>query len=87
MFCGNYVESQYYNHLGRKKVKNTRCDISVADDIGVICYLFEYEMLDDETKRKRDIWGNNPLLMYRNCFDSKIKIHISGKSSNTRENK
>ena len=26
LFCGDYIESQYYNHLGGKKAKNSSKD-------------------------------------------------------------
>ena len=37
-------------------------------------------------KRSRNIGGNNPLVIYRDCFNSNLKIATSGGSSNAREN-
>ena len=44
-------------------------------------------MSDAEIRKSRDIGGKNPLLVYRDCFNSKIKIPTSGGSSNARESK
>ena len=39
MFCGDYIESQCYNHLGRKKAKNSsKGGRLVMGDICRICY-------------------------------------------------
>ena len=50
-----------------------------------ICYSFQDVLLDAVIKRSRNIRGNNTLLIFRDCFNSKIKIPTSGRSSNTPE--
>ena len=85
LFCGDYIESQYYNHLSGKKVKeSSKGEIFVMGNICAICYSFQDVFSDAEIKRSRNIGGNNPLLIFHDCFNSKIKIPTSGGSSNTR---
>ena len=86
LFCGDYIESQYYNHLGGKKAKNgSKGSRLVTVNICAICYSFQYVLSYAEIKRSRNIGGNNPLLICRDCFNSTIKIPTSGGSSNARE--
>ena len=85
-FCGNYVESQYYNHLGGKKVKDINKGGSLAmRNICAICYSFHYVFSDDEIKRSCIIGGKNYLLIFRDIFNSNIKIMTSGGYSNSSE--
>ena len=87
LFCGDYIESQYYNHLGGKKANNSSKDsILVTFSICAICYSFRYILSDAEIKRIRNILGKNPLLICRDCFNSIIKILTSGGSSKALEN-
>ena len=66
LFCGDYIESQYYNNLGGKKEKNiTKGGRLVTGDICAICYSFRDVLSDDEIKMSRNIGGNNPLLICR----------------------
>ena len=44
-------------------------------------------MSDAEIKKSHDIGGKNPLLVCRDCFNSKIKIPTSGGPSNAIESK
>ena len=42
LFCGDYIESKYYNHLGGKKVNKIRkVGIFVTGNICSICYSFQ----------------------------------------------
>ena len=85
MFCGDYTESKYYNHLGGKKAKKIiKVEIFVTGNICAICYSFQDVLLDAEIKRSRNIGGNNPLLICRDFFNRNIKIPNSGKSRNSR---
>ena len=85
LFCGDYIESQYYNHLGGKKSKKTsKCGRLVAGNICAICYSFQNVLSDAEIKRSRNIGGKNPILICCDYFNSNIKTPTSGVSSNTR---
>ena len=87
LFFGDYIESQYYNHLGGKKAKSSSIGGRfITKNICAICYSFQDFLSDAEIKRSRNIGGNNPLLICRDCFNSNIEIPTSGGSSNTREN-
>ena len=86
LFCGDYIESRYYNHFGGKKVKNgSKGGRLVTGDIYSIWYSFQDVLSDAEMKRSRNIGGNNPLLICHSCFNSNIKIPTSDGSSNVRE--
>ena len=86
LFCGDYIESEYYNHLGGKKAKNSsKGGRLVMGDICKICYSFQDVLSDAEIKRSRNIGGKNPLLICSDCFNGNIKIPTSGGSSNARE--
>ena len=66
LFCGEYIESQYYNHLAGKKAKNSSKGIRlVTGNICEICYSFQDVLSDDEIKRSHNIGGKNPLLRCR----------------------
>ena len=39
-FCGDYIESQYDNHLGGKKRKDERGGRLVTKNVCAICYTF-----------------------------------------------
>ena len=85
LFCGEYIESQYYNHLGENKAKNGgKGDRLVTGDICAIFYSFQDVLSDAEIKRIRNIGGNNHLLICRDCFNSNINIPTLGGSSNAR---
>ena len=63
-FFGNYIESQYYNHLGGKKAKNSSKGVRlVMGNICAICYSFQDVLSDHEIKRSRNAGGKNPLLI------------------------
>ena len=67
LFCGEYIDSKYYNHLGGNKSKNIRNDeILATGNIFAIYYSFQDVLLDSEIKRSRNIGGNNPILI---CLD------------------
>ena len=86
LFCGYYIESQYYNRLGGKKANiRNKGGIFVTDDICAIRYSCQDVLSDTEIKRIRHIGGKNLLLICRDLFNSNIKIITSGGSSNTRE--
>ena len=86
LFFGNYIESQYYNHLGGKKSKkSSKGGRLVMVNICKICYLFQGVLQDFEIKRSCNVGGNNPLPVCRDCFNSNIKMLTSGGSSNTQE--
>ena len=52
LFCGGYVEPQYYNHLGGEKDRNTYgSGRLVTNDICAIYYSFKDTLLDVETKK------------------------------------
>ena len=56
MFCGDYIESQYYNHLGGKKAKNSsKGGRLVTENICAICNSFQNIFSDAEIKRGRNI--------------------------------
>ena len=66
LFCGDYIESQFYNHLGGKKSNNSSKGIRlVTGGICAIGYLFQDVLSDVEIKRSRNIGGNNSLLILR----------------------
>ena len=74
LFCGDYVEPQYYNHLGGKKAQRTsRSRILVTEAICAICYSYRDVLSDAEINNSRVIGGKNPLLVCRDCFNSNIK--------------
>ena len=82
-FFGDYIESQYYNHLGGKKSKNSIKGVRlVTGSIYAICYSFQNVFPDAEIKKSHIIRENYPLLICRDCFISDIKIPTSGGSSN-----
>ena len=86
LFYGDYIESQYYNHLGGKKAKNSsKGGRLVMGNICKTCYSFQDVLSDAEIKRSCNIGGKNPLLICRDCFNSNIKIPTSGVSSNTQK--
>ena len=86
LFCGDYIESQCYNHLGRKKAKNSsKGGRLVTGKTCAIWYSFQDVLSDAEIKGIRNIGGKNPLIIYRDCFNSNIKNPTSGRSSNARE--
>ena len=86
VFCGDYIESQYYNNLGGKKANNSsKGGRLVTGNICAICYSFQDVLSDAVLKRSRNIGGNNPLLICRDCFNSNIKIPALGVSSNARK--
>ena len=70
-----------------KTAKNRVDSRLVTDGICALCYSFEDVLLETEIKKSHDIGGKNPLLVCRDCFNSKIKIPTSSGSSNVRENK
>ena len=87
LFRSDYIESQYFNHLGGKKENNIiKGGRLVTGNICSMYYPFQEVLSDSEIKRSCNIGGNNPLLICRDCFNSNIKIPTSGGSSNTREN-
>ena len=87
LFCGDYIESQHYNHLGGKKLKkSSKGGRFVTWNICGIYYSFHDILSDAEIKRSCNIGGKNPLLICRDCFNSNIKIPTSGGSSNARGN-
>ena len=64
LFCGNYIESQYYNHLGGKKPNNSIKGIRlVTGDICAMYYSFQYVFLGAETNRIGNIGLNITLLI------------------------
>ena len=86
LFCGDYIESQYYNHLGGRKANNSSKGYRlVTGNICAVCYLFQDVLSDAEIKRIRNIGGKSPLLICRDCFNSNIKIPTSGGSCNAQE--
>ena len=87
LFCGEYIESQYYNHLGGKKAKDSIKGVRLLmGNICEICYSFQDVLLYSEINRSRNIVVKNPLVICRDCFNSNIKITTSGGSSNAWEN-
>ena len=83
LFCGNYIESQYYNHLGGKKSNNgSKCGSLVTGNICAICYSFQDVFSDVEIKSSPNIRGKNSLLIFCDCFNINIKILTFGGSSN-----
>ena len=61
-FCGDYIESQYYNHLSAKKSKNiSKGGRLVTDNICTIFHSFQDVLSDAKIKRIRNIGGDNPL--------------------------
>ena len=83
LFCGDYIELQYYNHLGGKKSNNSgKVGSLVMGNISKICYSFQDVLWGAEIKSSRNVGGNNPLLKCRDC----IKIPTSGGSINSQEN-
>ena len=47
LFCGDYIESQYYNNLGGKKANNSsKGGRLVMGNICTICYSFQYVLPD-----------------------------------------
>ena len=86
MFCGDYIESQYYNHLGGNKVnKGSKGGRFVMENICAKYYSFQAVLSDAAIKRSRNIGGNKLLLIFRDCFNSNIKILTSGGSNNSQE--
>ena len=56
LFCGDYIESQYYNHLGGKKAKNSsKGGRLVTGSICAICHSSQDLLSDAEIKRSRNI--------------------------------
>ena len=65
LFHGDYIESQYYNHLGGKKAKNgCKGGRSLIRNMCTICYLFQDYLLDAEINGIRNIRGKSTLLIY-----------------------
>ena len=65
-FCDDYIESQYYNHLGGKRAKNiSKVSRLVTGNICAIFYSFQDILSDAGIKRSRNIGGNNPILILR----------------------
>ena len=66
LFFGYYSESQYYNHLGRKKANNSgKWGILVTGNICIIFNSFQVVLLGAEIKKNCNIGVNNPLLICR----------------------
>ena len=59
MRCGDYIEPHYYNPSSG--VNGGRI---VTEDICAICYESEDIVQTEEIRKKRDIGGENPLLIY-----------------------
>lgn len=88
LFCGDYVEAQYYNHLGDKKSQGKKSNRKLlTEDVCAICCSYRDVVSNTEIKESRDIGGKNPLLICCECFNNNIKIPTSGGSSNSRESR
>ena len=88
LFFGDYIESQYYNHLGGKKANNgIKGRKLLTGNICTIYYLFQDVFSDVEIKKSCYVGVNNPLLVSCDFFNSNIKIPILVRSSSTREKK
>ena len=88
LFCGDYVEVQYYNHLGDKKSHGKKSNRKLlTEDVCAISYSYRDVLSNTEIKKSRDIGGKNPLLVCRECFNNNIKIPTLGGSSNSRESR
>ena len=70
---------------GKKANICSKGNILVMGDICKICYLFQDVLSDADIKRSRNIGGDNNLLIFRDCFNSNIKIPTLEGSSNARE--
>ena len=88
LFCGDYIESQFCNHLGGKKANNgIKGRKLVTGNICAIYYLFQDVFSDVDIKKSCYVGVNNPLLVSCDFFNSNIKIPILVRSSSTREKK
>ena len=47
----------------------------LTPDVLVICYDMD-DVLADEIRKKRDMGGNNLLLVSRHCFDKTLKFYL-----------
>ena len=75
--CGDYIESQYYNHLGGKEASNSiKGGRLVTENICAICYSFQDVLSDAEINMSRNIRGKNPLLICRDFFNSILKSRL-----------
>ena len=75
LFCGNYIDSKYYYHLGGKKANNSSKDVPRVPakgkmhaqihrgNICAIYYSFQDFLLGAEIKRIHNIGGKNTLLI------------------------
>ena len=85
LWCGNYVESQYYNYLG--SAANGRRGGLITEDVCEICFAHDDIVSRDEIMKMRGVGGKNPLQICKYCFDSRLKVPTSGGSSNARQKK
>ena len=86
LFCGDYFESRYYNHLGGKKANNIiKCVRLVTGNICAILYSFQDVLSYAEIKMIRNIGENNPLLMCRYCFNKNMKTPTLGSSGKSQD--
>ena len=79
LICGDYIESQYYSHLGGKTGQIKKGAQLFTESIWAIHFTFKNIMSEDEIKKSRDICNN--------CFESGVKIPTSSGCSNVREKK
>ena len=85
LWCGNYVELQYYNSLG-SATKGGRVGLT-TEDVCAICFSHDGIVSRDEIMKMQDVGGENMLQIRRYCFDSRLKVLTSGFFCNTRQKK
>ena len=72
--CGDYIDSQYHNHLGGKEENNnSKGGRLVTQNICAILYLFQDALLEAEINMSHNIGRKNTLLICRDFFNSILK--------------